>query len=280
MSNNPNSPGAEDMKLSERRISDLCRAAESVPVTTDFLTPAEQRYAAAAVRKCTGANDAYFYGGSAGCLRRCLILLPDWAADADIARLPTESDERCEYIAALVRTGTVDCGITTLSLRGSGWSTLTRRDWMGSLLALGVEREVIGDIAVTGDFSAAVFVRDKIAPFIIESLVKAGRDKVCAAKYDGEFILPLPKTEKISVTVASLRLDAVVAALCGVSRDSASRLCESGMTDLSYITQTAKEKQVAAGDILSVRGYGKFIIGEVGGSTRHGKLRLSAEKYI
>ena len=69
-------------------------------------------------------------------------------------------------------------GITPLKISGSGYATLTHRDYMGSILGLGVEREMIGDIVPLDDRNAVVFASSVTAQFIESELMKIGRDTV------------------------------------------------------------------------------------------------------
>ena len=69
-------------------------------------------------------------------------------------------------------------------------------------------------------------------------------------------------------------------ALCSVSREDAASLVLSGKAELNYLTVQQPDRKVAPGDILSVRGYGKFIIDRCEDETRRGRLRLEARKYI
>ncbi len=155
---------------------------------------------------------------------------------------------------------------------------LTHRDFLGSLMGLGIKREMIGDIVVS-DNTGYVMCLDKISKYIIQNLVSVRRTTVCCELADAlpENTLRVPEESRIAV--ASERLDVLVSAIYRLSRNEAkeyflshcvfvnSRICE----NLSYIPKT--------GDVISVRGSGRFIYNGVTGKTRKNRLMISAIIY-
>ena len=81
-------------------------------------------------------------------------------------------------------------------------------------------------------------------------------------------------------TVMSARLDGIVKAFCKITREEASDLVEKGDVTLNYITETRTDKIIVKGDVLSVRGHGKFIYDGDRGVNRRGRLRIDARKYV
>lgn len=156
----------------------------------------------------------------------------------------------------------------------------THRDYLGSLMALGLKRSVIGDICVFDD-CAVVFCEETAAEYIKAELKSAGRERLkCEAfKAEADFS-PVIRYEEICTTVASMRLDGVVRALCNISRDEAAGLVTRGMVEVNYFVKKETDLQLKAKDIVSVRGYGKFVIDGDGGATRRQRLRLYARKYV
>jgi RNA-binding protein YlmH len=108
-----------------------------------------------------------------------------------------------------------------------------------------------------------------------------GHDKVKLERYTlpGDFDAGR-RYEHVSDTVASARLDSIVAALTGISREKAQSAVKSGIVCLNYIENTDCDSDVSDEDIISVRGFGKYKIEEVNTKTRKNRLRLSALKYI
>lgn len=279
----------DEMKLLSRRLDELEQRAGNSAAVGDFLTPEEQIVAASHHPRC------FFWGGYRGAQRRAPVFLPDWMEDmcaadpsGDIAALSPFggiADEREVIIENLVFTaadgGAINDSITAIILRASEFVTLTHRDWMGSVLALGLERRCIGDICVTSEHSAVMFAKTNIASYIAENLSRAGRDAVTARlEFPGNVTVPEREFEKISVTVASPRLDGVVKALCGVSRDSAAELIRRGEVQINHIAEERCDRTVSPADVVCIRGVGKFIIDAYEGESRRGRLRLSVRRFI
>ena len=88
------------------------------------------------------------------------------------------------------------------------------------------------------------------------------------------------KTVAVNDTVASPRFDCVVGALTNLSREKAQSLINSGLCEVDHLPEIRVDRQIEAGAIISVRGYGKFTVNSFDGETKRGRIRMSAEKYI
>ncbi len=192
-----------------------------------------------------------------------------------------EDAERCvlgcfpEYLAPQCE----DFPLVRVAFRYRAEKALTHRDVLGTLLAQGIKRETIGDILCT-DGLVIVFLREEIVPYIREQISKMGGVGV---KIDDEFDGPLPvlRTYKeLQDTIASPRLDAVVKSLLGCSREKASQMIVSGMVSLDHMVVTHVSTAVSAESVISVRGYGRFIVDRIGPPTKKGRLYLSARKCV
>lgn len=169
-----------------------------------------------------------------------------------------------------------------ICIQGSGYCKNTHRDYLGSLLALGISREMIGDICIE-DNCAYVFVLPNIESFLLSEqrpLVTVGRDKVkvCSVPLD-RAIGFVRSFEKIHSTVASLRLDCVVSAIVGISRDKSEKTITLGVVTHNYEIANKPSSTVKDGDIISVKGYGKFIINVTDQLSKKGKIKINAMKY-
>ncbi len=249
---------------------------------TDFLSPREERlfYAAAAAEG--HAHRLFFFGGARDAERRCAVFLPEWYLGEEPTGDPF-GEERVAFLFSLIEGGSVDPSeaITPVLLTASEYASLTHRDWLGAILALGVEHSVLGDIAVLDEHRAIAFFTVKIAPFIVENLKRAGSDGVKAAITKPAEGFSVPRSfEKVEVTVASPRLDGVVHALTNLSRAEAAALVKEGKAELNYFPEENTDAPISDGDILSIRGYGKYIIDSANTVTRRGRNRLIARKYI
>ena len=149
---------------------------------------------------------------------------------------------------------------------------LTHRDFLGSLMALGITRDVLGDIVVS-DNEGYLFCLASIAPYVIENLGEVKRTSVRCEP--GE----LPDTvtdssEERSIVVASERLDAVVAAVYKLSREDAKYLCEKGLVFIDSRLVQKAGAVIPEGARVSVRGKGRFTYLGLERETKKGKLRV------
>ena len=86
--------------------------------------------------------------------------------------------------------------------------------------------------------------------------------------------------QEIAGTVSSLRLDCVAALLIRESRETTARLIRSGLVTVNSAVEESVSFQLHAGDKISVRGYGKFQISEIGSPTKKDRLHITCQKYI
>lgn len=156
---------------------------------------------------------------------------------------------------------------------------LTHRDFLGAILNLGIERRELGDIIIR-DNVGYIFMTENIAPYVISELHRIKHTDVRLSIADELPEGELYKTERRRVQANGERLDAIVAKVFSLSREAAQslfskklifnsgRLCES----TSYIPKS--------GEVISVRGHGRFIYVGPTSTTRKGKLNVEVDLYI
>lgn len=273
----------------QSRAAETCRVAaerEYEFIKSPFLSPAEQiLFARTAIETdpfC--AKRLFFFGGALTCDRRRAVFVPSYfdaeplISQADVLKASREVHLR-DLLEAMAPDE--DLGIVPVLVKGSSYETLSHRHYMGSVLGLGIERDVIGDIAVLDEHSAVIFTDEKITPFVTENLTSVGRDKVkCSVqKLSGDFVIPR-KFETLHIAAGSDRADSVAASLSGQSRAEAKALCTGGNVEINYTSPVEPDERVSPGDIVSVRGCGKFIIDSFDGATRSGRLKLTVRRYL
>lgn len=229
-----------------------------------FLSPRELHYAEDFLLR-SGAL-FFSYGGYENAERRRIYILPDYMEGAGHSEL-----EDFGFSTKIV----------TLKVKGSGFEHLSHRTVMGSLLGLGIERSVIGDILLIDDTEALVICEAAMADFLLCHWEKAGRDKIKLSRIilDGDFS-PKRSFLPLSDTVASPRLDCVVASVCNISREKAREAVLAKTVELDYEEVEQPDREVKPPCVLSVRGYGKFRILSLADKTKKGRYRLSGEKFL
>lgn len=274
---------SEDIRLLLSRLDDLCRRGERGEAAfTTFLTPREAKYAASYLGPRLRAGTALLWGGYPEAERVRVMILPDYTEGLTSPEALAQSP-----ISALRDAGLDDLAdalenaVCPLAIRGSGFCELSHRDYLGSVLGLGLERSAIGDILVPDPHSAILLTSTLTADFLLTGLSKVSTDTVKTARPPAD--TPLDATRKlrpVTDTVASERLDCVVAALCNLSREKAQTAVRSGLVELDYEPCEACDTTVEAPATVTVRGFGKFVVQGFDGVTKKGRIRLVAGKYV
>ena len=234
--------------------------------------------------KGSGRVRALLYGGFADAERRALIFLPEYAELADI--LPPASisgDIPNLQNGSAFATAPADCPFCVLKVHaasGVGARKLTHRDYLGSLMGLGIKREMTGDIIVK-DGGADIIIMKEIADFLLMNYEKAGRANL---KLEIADITSLDtgtvNIEEKRDTVASLRLDNLVSSVFGLSRGKAQEAIKTGVVFVNSSQAQKPDMQLNEGDKLVLRGRGKAILREIQGKTRKDRIYIIFDRYI
>lgn len=155
--------------------------------------------------------------------------------------------------------------------------SLTHRDFLGSLMALGIRREVLGDIAIK-DNRGYLFCLDTIADYICRNLVGVRHTTVkCEICEVSEIITEKPPVREL--IIASERLDAIVAAVYKLSRSESQELIRDGKVFINGRLTESSSADIPDGAAISVRGCGRFLYEGVERETKKGRLRVSVRIY-
>jgi len=155
---------------------------------------------------------------------------------------------------------------------------LTHRDFLGALMGLGMRREVMGDILLQ-DNEAYLFCMDTIASYLTDQLTQVSRTNVTVTQVDAPPAAAVELPPTVYVVITSERLDALVAAVYKLSRAESQRLFAAGKVFVGgrateYVADAPKE-----GDIISVRGTGRFVYEGVSAETKKGRLRAAVRIF-
>jgi len=244
-----------------RHFQDLSRAAwqRNRYSFTDFLNLNELSLLQDHARELSGEID--LFGGRETCERQVAAFLPE--------RIYQE--EKIPYPISCIH-------IIQPGARFAA-SSLTHRDYLGAILGLGVDRSKIGDIIVE-DQEAYFFCISNIASFLLEELTQIGRQTVRCEEVDPTAVLGEVKQEEVSGTVSSCRLDAIIGVAFRTSRSQTQQLIEAGKVYVNARQILSSHYLPAEGDVISVRGYGKFQYEGSYGQSKKGRMQIRISKYI
>lgn len=157
---------------------------------------------------------------------------------------------------------------------------LSHRDILGALMGSGISRDTIGDICLT-DHAFDFFVTAEIAPYIMQNLSSSGRAKLELSYLPlTQFSKPEEKTTQIKDTVASLRLDSLIASGFLMGRSAAAQYISAGKASIDGLPCEKPDKTVSEGSKISVRGLGKIRLTKINGETKKGRTSVVIDRYI
>ena len=240
----------------KKRIAELRKRAEFSYCLqfTDFLTLSEIDTAKTVL---SGSNHC-FYGGLPDTERKMLCIAPE-----DIPITP-----ELFPISGI--------HITPKNLKFAG--DFSHRDVLGSVLGLGLDRDVIGDIFVK-EKEAYLLCADRITEFIAEHLTQIRHTNVVCQLHQTDGAEFKKEYQQISRTVSAIRLDSIAAAAFGVSRSSVSSAISGGKVFINGKEITSASASVKEEDVISFRGYGKARLKEIGSITKKGRIVVTLERY-
>ena len=171
------------------------------------------------------------------------------------------------------------CALKISPLNKKFAEDLNHRDYLGAVLNLGIERSKTGDILIDGG-SALLFAHIDLADMICRELTRVRHTSVRAEVIPVSEIHYTPVFEEIKGTVASVRLDSLLALAFSSSRTRLTGLIEGAKVYVNGRLITSNGYQPAEGDVVSVRGMGKFRFDSIGARTRKNRIMVVIHKYV
>lgn len=156
---------------------------------------------------------------------------------------------------------------------------LSHRDFLGALLNLGVKRECLGDIFLS-DRGIYLFAEEKITPYLCENLTRVKHTAVTLSPALTPPACVCSKTEERTVVTSSLRADGVIAHALALSRAESEALFAARRVFVDGRLFEDGSRPLSEGNLVTVRGFGRFRFLSVRGQTRKGKLSLSVAFYV
>ena len=232
-----------------------------VPAHTALLSPGEQAVLTDLLN-AWGHPRCLFFGGYEDAERRLCAFLPDWQEEADFLADP-------------------ELPLAAIQAQIPKNADPGHRDILGSLMGLGLTREKLGDIIFPESGGCQVVVLRDVLDIVLSQWESAGRWKVSLQEIPLSALSPRPAQVKtIRDTVATPRLDAVLASGFSLSRSRASAYISAGKVAVNHRECTKSDRQIEEGDVLSCRGLGKCVVTQVPGQSKRGRTMLVLERYI
>ncbi len=259
----------KDSQILEKRFIDLSRTAYQRDIITfsDFLSLNEQNilHRLPKDRLFTGVAS---FGGFRTAERQMAAFIPE-ALYLRWGKSEHEPDE-IGYPFAVLK-------IAPLNRKFA--EQLSHRDYLGALLNLGIERCKTGDI-ICGEGEASVFVHRDMAAFVKEELTRVRHTSVSVSEMSLSEFDYTPEYEEVRGTVASVRLDSLLALAFSSSRTKLTGLIEGARVYVNGRLITSNGYEPKEGDVISVRGLGKFRYAGAGTRTRKNRISVTVQRYV
>lgn len=216
-----------------------------------FVTGEERALAVHLAREC--GVTAAFSGGMEDAERVQVCFCPDWAEP--------------EFTAVW------------LEIRWAAkFARVEHRDLLGSLLALGIDRSYFGDLIALED-RAYLLALPEVASRLPVEWDKAGSVPLRVQMLEDAPVFERPKGEKMRDTVASLRLDCILSGGMRTSRTKAAEMIRAGLVSVDHCVEERTDRMLVPGQLLSIRGFGRIRLIDVGDRTRKDRLPVKLEIF-
>jgi len=160
------------------------------------------------------------------------------------------------------------------------FAELGHKDILGTLMSLGLKREAVGDIR-TMPGEAYVAIIGEMTPYIVNNLTHIKHVGVIVKEIAVDDVPTVEqKYQTLSETLASLRLDVFVAAVTRLSREKAQNAVASQKIKLNYRVCEERSQILKEGDLISIRGFGRYRLESVMGETKKNRLRVIIKHTI
>jgi RNA-binding protein YlmH len=225
---------------------------------TDFLDPRQQLIVNSLVKR-TPELQVVFFGGHPNAERKRAWIAPVYF-----------SFDPADGAVALMKISSLDNRL----------DQLRHSDYLGSLLGLGIKREKLGDIYVAPD-DCQFLLAVEMVDYVRLHLNQVHRVRVSIERLPFEQLeYRAEPLEEFEVSVASLRLDGIVSDVCRMSRAKALVPIKAGKCRINWRIEESPSAILAEGDLVSLKGWGRFKVLEIRGLTKKGNMRVKIGKFV
>jgi len=254
----------DEEKLILAKLNDkirLCKTRNKI-VNTDFLNMHQENIIKKELQRLKEKN-YIFTGGYKEAENKILIIYPEKLTEQII-------EQNINNIIQAIK----------VELPNEQKGSYTHKDYLGTIMQFGLERERIGDIIVFED-KAYIIALKKNIQYIKDSLITTRKFKKAKIKIINieEIEVKEAEFDEIKITVSSLRLDNFVSEIAKTSRNETAKIIESELVSVNCKVETKQSRLVEQGDILIIRRQGKFIVDEFLNINKKGKQVISIKKY-
>lgn len=228
---------------------------------TDFLNMQERGIVEKFLR-IEKINNYFCYGGNENAERVIFVFYPE-KINEEMAK------KNLENILSVIK------------IENSKEEDYEHRVYLSAVMKLGLKREKIGDIIVS-ETGAEIVVFEENIDYLINGLKQLIRFR----KSDfsilniSELSNKELKFEEFTIIVSSIRLDCFVAELAKCSRTKAEEYIEFGKVFINSLQELKSAKKLQIGDIITIRGKGKFIFQNIVKETSKNRFVIQIQKYI
>ncbi len=241
-------------------------ADNSIITNTNFLSIDEVSIVKATDKTLSQFCDVFYYGGYENAERCVAVFTPKFLEiDSIDAYFSENSDENPICLIKIIK---------------DKFCVLSHRDYLGSLMGLGIKRETLGDIVVSDD-GCYVFALKSISKYICENLKRIGRGTVeCQILDVSQFVFSEQNIKEEFFFVTSLRIDNFLSSVFNLSRTQSTEYLKKGVVFINSAECLKKDFMLKQGDKVVLRGKGKVVFKEIVGESKKGRLRISVTKFI
>lgn len=207
------------------------------------------------------------YGGYDGAMYQMICFLPD-----------------NKYISVSKADFPISC-VRISPVNNKFCDKLTHRDFLGAVMNLGIERNQVGDIVVKkldshlNAYAAYIYCNSNKVQ-LIKSITKIKHTTVQSEVVTENNINSEQKYKEIQGSVASLRLDAILSVAIKTSRSQCLTHIRAGNVYINGRNCTENAKEIKNGDILTIRGYGKYLVETSENMTKKGRYHVLIKQYV
>ncbi len=148
--------------------------------------------------------------------------------------------------------------------------TLTHRKVLGNLMAMGIKRDVVGDILI-GEKSYIIFKKE-FKDYFMDNIKQIDGKPISLIETDEVTVNSVDEGCEKLIFISSNRLDSILSQAYGLSRNISQEFIVNGLVKVNHMIVQNLCYKVKENDLISVRTKGRIKILSIGGNTKSGRL--------